>query len=64
MRELGVANPKGLRLATWEGFWFEVLDPEVERITRDALKKLRAMGIEIVDAEVPGCVSSYAKPRI
>lgn len=54
MHVFGPANLKGKRLATWRDFWFEGLDPEVERISQEALAKLRAAGVEIVDAEVTG----------
>jgi mandelamide amidase len=54
MREFAPSTLKGVRLATWRGFWFDGLDPEVERITREALSKLRAAGVTIVEAEIQG----------
>jgi mandelamide amidase len=54
MRELGPSPLQGARLAMWRDYWFEGLDPEVERITREALAKLRAAGVSIVEAEIPG----------
>jgi Asp-tRNA(Asn)/Glu-tRNA(Gln) amidotransferase A subunit family amidase len=54
MREIGALPLKGVRFCMWPGYWFEGLDPEVERITRDAIASLRAAGAEIVEAEVPG----------
>ena len=54
MREIDALPLEGVRFALWRGFWFEDLDPEVERITREALSKLRAVGAKIVEAEVPG----------
>jgi mandelamide amidase len=42
-----------LRLAVGRRYWFEELDPEVERLTEAAFGRLRAAGIEIVEAEVP-----------
>jgi mandelamide amidase len=53
-RGLGPAPLKGTRLAVWRDYWFEGLDPEVGRITEQALGKLRAAGVSIVEAEVPG----------
>ena len=43
-----------VRLGIARGYFFERLDPEVERVTNDALQKLRDAGVEIVEAEVPG----------
>jgi len=52
-RPLAVRSLRGVRLAVGRGYWFEGLDPEVERITRDALQRLRAAGAVIVEADVP-----------
>jgi indoleacetamide hydrolase len=54
MREIEALPLAGVRFAVWRGYWFEGLDPEVERITRAAISKLRAAGAKIVEAEVPG----------
>jgi len=54
MREIRVLPLAGVRFAVWRGFWFEGLDPEVERITGNAIAALRAAGAKIVEAEVPG----------
>jgi Asp-tRNA(Asn)/Glu-tRNA(Gln) amidotransferase A subunit family amidase len=54
MREIDALPLKGVRFCMWSGYWFEGLDTEVERITRDAIASLRAAGAEIVEAEVPG----------
>src|ERR1700677_1021465 len=54
MREIQALPLKGVRFAIWRGYWFEGLDPEVERITREALAKLRAAGARIIEAAVPG----------
>ncbi len=51
---IGELPLKGIRLAVSRGYWFEGLDPEVERITNAALAKLRAAGATLVEAEVPG----------
>jgi len=53
-RELHRLALGGVRLAVSRGYWFEGLDSEVERITREALSKLREAGAVIVEAEVPG----------
>jgi indoleacetamide hydrolase len=54
LRELDRSPLQGVRLAVARGYWFEGLDPEVERITNEALSKLREAGVVIVEAEVPG----------
>lgn len=43
----------GLRLGVDRAWFFEGLDPEVERITAAALDRLRAAGVELVEAPVP-----------
>jgi indoleacetamide hydrolase len=43
-----------VRLGVARGYFFERLDPEVERVTNDALRKLQDAGVELVEAEVPG----------
>jgi aspartyl-tRNA(Asn)/glutamyl-tRNA(Gln) amidotransferase subunit A len=48
--ELGV---KGLRIGVPTNFFFEHLEPEVERNTREAIARLKAEGAEIVDVEIP-----------
>jgi Asp-tRNA(Asn)/Glu-tRNA(Gln) amidotransferase A subunit family amidase len=53
-REIAALPLDGVRFAVGRGYWFEGLDPEVERITRDAIARLRAAGAKIVEAEVPG----------
>jgi indoleacetamide hydrolase len=60
-RDIGPSPLTGVRLAMWRGYWFEGLDPEVERITQEALAKLRAAGVTIVEAEVPGLRELMAK---
>jgi Asp-tRNA(Asn)/Glu-tRNA(Gln) amidotransferase A subunit family amidase len=44
---------KGVKLGVARGYWFRDLDPEVERITSEALRKLRDAGVELVESEVP-----------
>ncbi len=50
---LRAVDLKGLRLGIARGFWFVDLDPEVERITSAALRRLQDAGVELVEAEVP-----------
>ena len=53
-RDLHHTSLQGVRLAVSREYWFEGLDPEVARITDEALAKLRAAGAVIIEAEVPG----------
>ncbi|MFZ4760437.1 MAG: amidase, partial [Burkholderiaceae bacterium] len=48
--ELGV---KGLRIGVPTNYFFEHVEPEVERNTREAIERLKAEGAEIVDVEIP-----------
>ena len=41
----------GVRLGVVPDYWFSDLDPEVERITAEALQRLRRAGIEIVPSD-------------
>ncbi|HLW23512.1 MAG TPA: indoleacetamide hydrolase [Steroidobacteraceae bacterium] len=45
---------RGLRIGIVRDFWFEGLDPEVERVTARALEALRAAGVELIEAPLPG----------
>jgi mandelamide amidase len=49
----GPASLKGVKLAIARGYYFADLDPEVERLAGDALRKLEDAGAELVEAEVP-----------
>jgi mandelamide amidase len=40
-------------LTVHRGYYFTDLDPEVERISNEALRKLQDRGVELVEAEVP-----------
>jgi len=53
-RPLPAQSLVGVRLDISKGYWFEGLEPEVERLTDQALRKLRESGVIIVEAEVPG----------
>jgi Asp-tRNA(Asn)/Glu-tRNA(Gln) amidotransferase A subunit family amidase len=44
---------KGVKLGVARGYWFRGLDPEVERLASEALRKLQDAGAELVEAEVP-----------
>jgi indoleacetamide hydrolase len=48
-----LAPLKGAKLGVARGYWFRGLDSEVERIAREALRKLQDAGVELVEAEVP-----------
>jgi indoleacetamide hydrolase len=52
-REIAPVPLKGMKLAVARGYFFAGLDPEVERISELALAKLRAAGVELIEAEVP-----------
>jgi Asp-tRNA(Asn)/Glu-tRNA(Gln) amidotransferase A subunit family amidase len=44
---------KGVRVGIAPEFLLSGLDPEVERITTDAMQKLRAVGVELIEVELP-----------
>jgi indoleacetamide hydrolase len=44
---------KGVKLGVARGYFFGELDEEVERITKEALRKLQDAGVELVEAKVP-----------
>ncbi|HET9407027.1 MAG TPA: amidase family protein [Candidatus Sulfotelmatobacter sp.] len=50
---LSATELKGKKLGVGRNYWFTGLDREVERLTNEALKKLEAAGVEIVEADVP-----------
>ncbi len=50
---LAPASLEGLRLGIDRAYDFDSLDPEVERLTHEALRKLEAAGAVLVEAEVP-----------
>ncbi|MBV8342841.1 MAG: hypothetical protein JO173_10730 [Gammaproteobacteria bacterium] len=43
----------GVRLGVIRKFWFSGLDPEVERIAQDALRRLSQAGVELVEGDLP-----------
>jgi indoleacetamide hydrolase len=44
----------GVRLGVVRDYWYSDLDPEVERLTESALKRLEDAGVELVSSELPG----------
>ncbi|HTV98139.1 MAG TPA: amidase family protein [Steroidobacteraceae bacterium] len=48
------ASLRGIRLGLARDYWFGGLDPEVERITGLALRRLADAGATLVDAPLPG----------
>ncbi len=48
------APVRGLRFGIVRDYWFEGLDPDVERVTEQALQRLREAGAQIVPTELPG----------
>ena len=59
-RPLAARSLAGVRLAVSRAYWFEGLDPEVERVTAEALSALVAAGAELVEADVPGLAALIA----
>jgi len=49
----GPPSLKGIKLAIARSYYFADLDPDVEKLTDDALGRLRDGGAEFVDVEVP-----------
>jgi Asp-tRNA(Asn)/Glu-tRNA(Gln) amidotransferase A subunit family amidase len=60
-RPLQATSLRGLRLGVVRDYWFGGLDPEVERLTEEALGRLRGAGAEIIETELPGLQSLIAK---
>jgi indoleacetamide hydrolase len=50
---LGPTTLKGVKLGVARGYWFRDLDPEVDRITAEALGKLQSAGVELLESEMP-----------
>ena len=48
---------KGLKLGIARGYYFTDLEPEVERITGEALRKLQDAGIDLVEIQMPDLAS-------
>jgi aspartyl-tRNA(Asn)/glutamyl-tRNA(Gln) amidotransferase subunit A len=45
---------KGLRAGVPTNYYFDVIDPEVERVVRTAIDQLRTLGASVREVEVPG----------
>jgi indoleacetamide hydrolase len=60
-RPLQAPSLRGLRLGVVRDYWFGGLDPEVERLTEEALGRLRHAGVQIIETELPGLQSLIAK---
>ena len=52
-RPLPGVDLRRLRLGVVRDYWFKGLDPDVERVTEDALARLSAAGVQIVATEMP-----------
>jgi mandelamide amidase len=50
---VSTAPPRAVRLAVARAHYFAGLDPEIERVTGEALSKLRDAGVTILEADVP-----------
>jgi mandelamide amidase len=50
---VAIASLKGVKLGVVRKYWFVDLDPEVERIADEALRKLQEAGAELVESEIP-----------
>ncbi len=57
---LAPASLQGLRLGIDRTYDFDTLDPEVERLTQEAMRKLEEAGAEIVEVEVPNLAELVA----
>jgi len=44
---------RGVRLGVVRDYWYTDLNPEVERITESALKRLKETGVELVESDLP-----------
>jgi mandelamide amidase len=53
-RALQLTSLEGLRLGIVRNYWFTGLDPQVERLTAEALRRMRDAGVELVETELPG----------
>lgn len=47
------ANLKGVKIAVARGYYFADLDPELERIADEAIRRLQDAGIELVEIQMP-----------
>jgi mandelamide amidase len=56
--QIDATSLKGVRIGISPAYQLSGLDPEVERITKQAFQKLEEMGVTIVEAEVPELVKA------
>jgi mandelamide amidase len=56
-RKLDAAPLAGVRLGIVRDYWFTELDPEVERLTEAALVRLKDLGVQIIETQLPGLAS-------
>jgi indoleacetamide hydrolase len=57
-RRLPAPTPlQGVRLGVVRDYWFQGLDPEVERVTELALQRIQAAGANIIETSLPGLQS-------
>lgn len=60
-RPVGPAELRGLRLGIARGYYFEGLDPDVEHQMDAVMARLRAAGVVLVEAEIPGLAELVAQ---
>jgi mandelamide amidase len=54
---LAAVDLRGVRLGVVRDYWFAGLDPDVERVTTQALARLRDAGVVLVESALPGLQS-------
>lgn len=60
-RPVAPAELRGLRLGIARGYYFAGLDPEVEQQMDAVMTRLRAAGVVLVEAEIPGLAERIAQ---
>ena len=60
-RPVAPAELRGLRLGIARGYYFEGLDPDVEHQMDAVMARLRAAGVVLVEAEIPGLAELVAR---
>lgn len=45
---------QGLRLGVVRDYWYQDLDPEIERLTQSSLEHLSRAGVQLIEGELPG----------
>jgi len=59
MKAITAPSLKGIRLGVIRDYFYADLDPEVERVTEDALRLLRSAGVVLVEGSIPGLVENW-----